>query len=207
MKRLISFTLVAVTTIAASASAEMWRSHLSIRGGSLSASWSWSDDCSVTFLELWAADETRLLDGGQHDAVQYAGVYGSRSDWCTSDSFELSNLGAIGTLAIDDLDAATLEVPVSRVAWTCDDTGACTAEAVETATLTLSLTGIGDTSTEQWSSSWSGAGTRARERGNGRTRAADAVGSLVLGGVELLAGETDAELRDVKTGSLTLVRQ
>lgn len=167
-------------------------------GGSASASWSAHDECGFTSGGVFGAEQTsHVSSSGQPWTTVEVRADFWHVDWCTGESWEAHGASTTG-LSITRLDAATIELAVDRLEPVCgeqpDGGWACPSVVVETATVAVTFTGVGDTESGNYLDSQMGGGIVLAHRGHGSYREATVTGSLVLGGRELLAGDTYADL-------------
>lgn len=209
MNTKLGFGMIATMLLVTPAAADVERTRTVTKGGAVSASWQSSDDCQTTTVGLWAFEQAARATAGQPEYSQQIHVEVWHYDWCTGESWD-ATASATSGLTINRLDDATVEVPVNiattTCGWTEDGSWACTEDVTDTGTLSVAFAGTGDTTTGRWVSSYSQGDTTLHERNVGKYRQATATGSLVLRGIELLAGDAFADLQQLSWGSHSITR-
>lgn len=204
-----SMAMITTVLVAVPAAADVEHETMTIRGSTLMAWWQIDqDECVTISVNLWGGEQITRVIGEQTAETQQVYADLSRWDRCTDEYAYAA--GESTTIAIDGLDTATVEIPVtlyqeSRLAL--DDGGwACEAVVLDTGTLTATLTGYGDSRVYRHVQSYGSRTRRGMLRDRATFRDATATGSLVLEGAEVLTVDGGAWLSEGSAGTHTIVR-
>jgi hypothetical protein len=211
-------SLILVATIlgslasATSAQAEVLSDSFTYKGKSADAYFYAYGDCTYLSGNVYGGEQvTHQAGTGAPVSGKYVSAYLYGYNYCTGESFSGYGYGDAVSVA-QNLGSATLSVPVSLWSWGCYDDGAgnwtCSSNDLGSGLLSVTLTANDATTYKGHSHGTYNAGPyRSSYRSNGTYRTADAAASLVLGGVDLLAGVLGSgTIASSQSGSRTLYK-
>jgi len=185
------FALTATT-----AHAQVESTNYQSRGASADAGFYWSDDCSYGSAYVYGGQNVSHVVRGAPVSSAYSYAYVWGYNWCTGDSF--NGWGSVETASISGLNTARISVPVTLSSWSCHEDpteprGTVCAEAVlGTGNFVVDLIGTGEVNRGISMNQYSAGSYRSSSRTNGSWRAAEATGSLVIGGRDYIEGAVGA---------------
>ncbi len=209
MRKVLGFGTMVSLSLVASAAAEVETTRMIVKGDALSSQWRWSDDCTSTSVVVWGGEEVANSGSGQPAYATHLQVDVTVWNRCTGRA-QYAIADYTSGLAIDGVDSATVETPVTFYEEVCTRVGTfgwtCEIHELDTVTLSVTYTGSGETATGRYVTSSTTRGRRSMVRSAGKWRDAIATGSLVFDGVELLQGDVNATLQEVSSGVHTITR-